>query len=177
MEKSLAAQEEAKGIDPICISAHEKVQLWSPPKILVIAAGIVLGRVVLQMTINKRLFSQTVEINCPKTVGIKLKDLDKKVSSNRFDHELIAADSIIPPEVINAPLVKLTKDQLLTQRLPKQCSKNKIWVPRDDEGKRWLCVDYKYNKLSSLDEIYEDPKKPGNDFQWKEIRGSIPKKE
>ncbi len=174
MKETVELHEETKEIPPIYISADRKVSLWVPQKLLAIVAGIVLGR----MAINKWFFSRTVEIDCPKAIGTKLKYLDKKVScSNRFDHELSAADSIIPLEVINAPPVKLNREQLLDQRLPKECAKDRIWFPRDDEGKRWLCVDYKSGKPDPLDEIYWNIKsqKPGGDWEWKEIRSSIPK--
>jgi hypothetical protein len=106
-----------------------------------------------------------------------LKDLDKKVILNRFDHELTGEDSKIPTEVINAPPAKLNREQLLDQRLPKGCTKDRIWFPRDDEGKRWVCLDYKGGKLAPLDEIYWDinSQKPGGDWELKELRSSIPR--
>jgi hypothetical protein len=46
---------------------------------------------------------------------------------------------------------------------------------RDDEGERWVCIDFKDNKLDPLDEIYKEIKRPGSDYQWEEVRSSIPK--
>jgi hypothetical protein len=171
--KPLVTHEETKEIASIYTSDDQKVLLWKPPKMLVTVTGIIL----LRMAIDKRFFSRTIETDCQKAIGIKLKVLDKKVNRNRFDQGLTAADSIIPPEVLNALPAKLNREQLLDQRLPKQCTKDKIWFPRDDEGKRWLCIDYKDDKLASLDEIYHGIKKSGGDYEWKEVRGSISKGE
>jgi hypothetical protein len=110
IKETLEPHEEAKEIAPIYTSDDHKISLGFSPKMLIIMAGIVLGRMVM----DKRFFSRTVAIDYPKAIGIQLKDLDKKVSrSNRFDHELTVADSIIPPGVVNAHLVKLNREQLL----------------------------------------------------------------
>lgn len=170
MEKSLTVQEKTREIGLI----YGEFSLWKPLKIFATMVGIVLSRVALQKAIiDKQFFFREVEVNCSKTIGIKLKDLDKKVSRSRLDQEFREADSIIPPEVVNAPPVKLNREQLLDQRLPKQCTKDKIWVPRDDEGEHWVCVDYKNGRLDPLDEIYKDINNTGGDYKWKEIRESI----
>jgi hypothetical protein len=173
IKEPLESHEETKEIAQIYTLDDKKVSLGVPTKMFVTVAGIVLDR----MAMDKWFFSRTVEIDCPKTIGIKLKDLDKKVILNRFDHNLTCEDSNIPPEVINAPPAKLNREQLLDQRLPKECTKDRIWFPRDDEGKRWVCLDYKGGKLDPLDEIYWAiySQKPGGDWEWKEIRSSISK--
>jgi hypothetical protein len=103
MKKPLAAREEPKEIALTYISDDKKVLLVVPEKMLVIMTGVVLGGIALQKAIGKQFFSQKVEIDCPKTTGIKLKDLNTGVNRNkRLGQELTAIDSIVPTEVVNA---------------------------------------------------------------------------